>query len=549
MEVEGIHIASEDTVAGIAKHKRVDKPSQTTPTQIESEHKATHRSLVLTSERLGLTATIDLVEQAGSTAVPIEYRKGSPKKSSGDGPSAKLQETEDQESLVAWPTDRIQVGLQAILLEENGYRVERCQLYYFGTNQKIDILFDNQLRSESLATLEAAKAAAEGPRPLPLINDSRCPRCSLNAICLPDELALESTGVKSTDDPAIRERLRRKLWPSCDEGQHVIVQTTGSRIGVTGQSLNVKDSNGKKLEEIPLAGVESIAVVGNVQVSTQAITTLADRDIGIAYLTAAGRMVAWMDPMTSVSAAVRKAQVQIFENMEKRVELAKQLVIAKIKNQRTLLQRNASNLPGAAADAMTELAKRAERSTDIDSIRGFEGQAAALYFANFAQMIPGEMGVTFDANGRQRRPPPDPINATLSFAYTMLAHECTTALRLARLEPTIGAFHSSRPGRPALSLDLMEPFRPLIADSIALTAFNRDELRPGHFIQTASGSMMTDHGRRAFFSVYGRRMDDEVTHPVFGYKLTYRRMIHLHARMIAAWILGEAPKLSFLTTR
>ncbi|QYO64924.1 CRISPR-associated endonuclease Cas1 [Leptolyngbya sp. 7M] len=151
--------------------------------------------------------------------------------------------------------------------------------------------------------------------------------------------------------------------------------------------------------------------------------------------------------------------------------------------------------------------------------------------------------------GRQRRPPPDPINAVLSFGYSMLANECTAACRLASLEPTLGALHSTRPGRPALSLDLMEPFRPLIADSVAVSAFNRGELCDGHFLNTASGCALTDSGRKGFFSAYGRRMDTEVKHPVFEYRLNYRRMLMLHARLISAWLPGEVPTLAFLTTR
>ena len=116
----------------------------------------------------------------------------------------------------------------------------------------------------------------------------------------------------------------------------------------------------------------------------------------------------------------------------------------------------------------------------------------------------------------------------------MLTHECVAALRLARLEPSIGGFHVSKPGRPALALDLMEPFRPLIADSVAITCFNRGELDRGHFLRTASGCSLTSAGRRHFFNALGRRMDTEVTHPVFKYRLSYRRMIVLHARMIAA---------------
>jgi CRISPR-associated protein Cas1 len=137
----------------------------------------------------------------------------------------------------------------------------------------------------------------------------------------------------------------------------------------------------------------------------------------------------------------------------------------------------------------------------------------------------------------------------LSFGYSMLTHECVAACRLASLEPTLGALHTTRPGRPALALDLMEPFRPLIADSIAVSAFNRGELVEGHFLRTAAGCAMTDSGRKGFFSAYGRRMETEVTHPVFEYRLSYRRMLMLHARLIAAWLLGEVPTLAFLTTR
>jgi CRISPR-associated protein Cas1 len=185
----------------------------------------------------------------------------------------------------------------------------------------------------------------------------------------------------------------------------------------------------------------------------------------------------------------------------------------------------------------------------IDAVRGHEGKAASIYFEHFSGIFKDPLSGEFDSNGRKRRPPPDPLNSCLSFAYSMLAQECVTALRIARLEPSIGGFHVSRPGRPALALDLMEPFRPLIADSIAITCFNRGELTEGHFLRTASGCTLTDSGRCNFFNALGRRMNTEVTHPVFEYRLSYRRMIVLHARMIAAWFTGEIPSLAFLTVR
>ncbi len=259
-----------------------------------------------------------------------------------------------------------------------------------------------------------------------------------------------------------------------------------------------------------------------------------------------------MDPLGPTSAAVRTAQVLMLRRPDKAIDLARAVTLAKIANQRTLLMRNHAGLPARIATDLQECIFAAERAVTIDELRGHEGNAAAIYFAHFAGMFKEgvrEIAARFDANGRQRRPPPDPVNAVLSFAYSMLTHECAAAARLASLEPTIGALHVTRPGRPALALDLMEPFRPLIADSVAVSAFNRGELAEGHFLDTAAGCALTDAGRKAFFGAYGRRMDTEVTHPVFDYRLSYRRMLMLHARLVAAWLLGEIPVLAFLTTR
>ena len=313
--------------------------------------------------------------------------------------------------------------------------------------------------------------------------------------------------------------------------------------------MRVTDKNGIVVKDVPLANVESLALLGSVQLSTQAVQVLADRSIPIAFLTQAGRLVAMIDPLDSVSAEVRRAQVRRFDDPQATLALARAIIVAKISNQRTLLQRNHEGLPESVSSDLADEAAKAAQAESMASVRGYEGQAAAIYFERFSGMFKGTFGAEFDKHGRQRRPPPDPINACISMAYTMLTHECVAALRQARLEPSIGAFHVSRPGRPALALDLMEPFRPLIGDSIAVAAFNRGELTDGHFTRTASGCMFTDAGRRAFFSAWGRRMDTEITHPVFKYRLSYRRMLVLHARMIAAWLLGEVPSLSFLTTR
>lgn len=549
MQVEGIFVPSSDTEKGVAVHRRVDKPSAAQEKVDESEadpdRPKTVRSLALTSESLGLTATLDLAEISGQVAMPVEYRKGRPKHVAVGPPADDCGEMEQTplSHPEAWPTDRIQVGLQAILLESAGYAVPEAVIYYAGEKLRLRITVDDALKAEALRTLEKAKQCAEGSRPLPLVNDSRCPRCSLQPICLPDEVNHQRA--QSPTD----ELTPRKIWPPRDDGIHVVAQQEGVKVGVRGMELRVTDKNGAVVKSVPLANLESLSLLGSVQITTQAIRALADMNIPIAFLSPAGRLVAMIDPLDSVSAEVRRSQIRKLDCPDVCLELARALVAAKIVNQRTLLLRNHSSLPAGVAADLAKEAKNAAQADSVDAVRGHEGQAAAIYFGHFSGMFKGPLSVEFDANGRKRRPPPDPINSCLSLAYSMLTHECVAALRLARLEPSIGGFHVSRPGRPAFALDLMEPFRPLVADSVAITCFNRGELTEGHFLRTASGCSLTDAGRRSFFNALGRRMDTEVTHPVFEYRLSYRRMIVLHARMIAAWLTGDIPSLAFLTTR
>ncbi|HMN94859.1 MAG TPA: CRISPR-associated endonuclease Cas1 [Phycisphaerales bacterium] len=582
MTVEGIFAPSADTELGKRVHRRVDQPSlapeecDDSGASAEADRPRAVRSFVLTSERLGLTATLDIAEIEGIRAIPVEYRKGRPSRAAParDSGDEMMEPLLPLEAPTAWPTDRVQVGLQAILLEEAGYAVHEARIYYAAEKCTVVLRVDEALRQEALCALEAARRAASGPRPQPLVNDPRCPRCSLQPICLPDEinhqrlvpltidsptddLPAERGGAGGRDGPAGASALDdrpapRRLWPPRDDGVHLVAQREGVKVGVRGESLRLTDREGALVRDVPLAGLESLAVLGSVQVSTQALTVLAQHSVPVAFLSAAGRLVAMMDPLGPTSARVRTAQVRRLDESETALRLARAVVTAKIANQRTLLMRNHVDCPSLAADDLAAALDGARRASTIDALRGHEGNAAAIYFRHFAGMFKegvAEIGRMFDANGRRRRPPPDPVNAVLSFAYSMLTNECVVACRLASLEPTIGALHSTRPGRPALALDLMEPFRPLIADSVAISAFNRGELSEGHFLRTAAGCALTDAGRRGFFSAYGRRMDTEVSHPVFEYRLSYRRMLMLHARLVAAWLAEEIPTLEFLTTR
>ena len=588
MEVEGVHIANADTLEGQRVHKRVDSPSKAVGTKSKSkkttksanakpiaesavavldedvneenaddspesdpillQRKLTARSLTLTSETLRLTATLDIAEIEGQAATPVEYRKGSPRKienecSNEDGWN--LTEELPRAFYEPWPTDRIQIALQALLLEDAGYEVCEGIIYYATTKQKLRIPMTQELRAEAMEIFEQARCCAEKSRPDPLWNDGRCVRCSLQPFCLPDEVNYVLASERSSKN---QER-PRSILPLREDGLFLVAQHDGIKIGVRGESIRFTDYDGKVAREVPLANVEEVALLGGVQISTQAIHTLSSLGIPVIFLSSVGRPISFIDPLDAASAITRKSQILSLEDETRKVQFVKSLITAKIENQRTLLMRNHPDLPKSVLTQLLDTVKAVAVSHTVDEIRGHEGYAAKLYFEQFGGLFKTEEGELFQANGRMRRPPPDPINATISFAYSMLVHECTAALRLARLDPAIGALHVPRPGRPALSLDLMEPFRILIADSIAVSAFNRREFSPGHFQQTAAGCTMTEYGRRAFFSAYGRRMETEIRHPVFGYKLSYRRMLSLHAKMIAAWFRGEMETLSFLTTR
>ena len=173
--------------------------------------------------------------------------------------------------------------------------------------------------------------------------------------------------------------------------------------------------------------------------------------------------------------------------------------------------------------------------------------AAKEYFAGFAQLL--ERRREFNIEGRNRRPPRDPVNALLSFVYALLVKEWTLALYAAGFDPLLGFYHRPRYGRPSLALDLAEEFRPLLADSTVLTLVNNGEVTPASFIRRAGAVALTDAGRRAVMAAFERRMDTLVTHPLFGYRISYRRILEVQARLLGRVLLGEIAEYPSFCTR
>ncbi len=218
-----------------------------------------------------------------------------------------------------------------------------------------------------------------------------------------------------------------------------------------------------------------------------------------------------------------------------------------------MLQRNHIEPEGAALAGLKRMAEAAEQAESMEQLLGIEGAAARIYFGEFAGMIKTEGvnadGFGFDFNGRNRRPPRDGVNALLSLAYSLLAKDLTVTCYAVGFDPYIGFYHQPRFGRPALALDLMEPFRPLIADSAVLSAINTRMVTPSDIVKAGPAVALTPQGRKGFFRAYELRMDSLVTHPIFEYRVSYRRLLEIQARLLARYLDGEIPEYPVFVTR
>ena len=217
-----------------------------------------------------------------------------------------------------------------------------------------------------------------------------------------------------------------------------------------------------------------------------------------------------------------------------------------------LLRRNARGDVSGTVAALRRLAEQARGADNFATLLGIEGTAARMYFAALPSMLAepaAPFGAEFSQLGRNRRPPPDPLNALLSFCYSMLTKDLVAITLGVGLDPYLGVYHRSRYGRPALALDLAEEFRPLIADSVVIGLLNNAEVTAADFLRRGGAVSLTADGRRAVLRAYERRLDTEIRHPVFGYRISYRRVMDVQARLLAGVLVGELPEYPPMVTR
>lgn len=658
--VEGVFAHNADTRRGAALHKRVDAgkgdlppaiPEAAPPSQIggvsasglgtnlkseiesppppsaPTEETIHSRSVSLASDRLGVTAKMDLVEiradpAAGLSAplrvVPVDYKIGAPRM--GDaGPEI-------------WDADRMQLGLQCLILRDHGYACDEGVIYYRATKQRVPLPVTPELERWIEAQIAAARRCMAGPIPPPLDDSPKCPRCSLVTICLPDETRLLHDAPDHPDDEELppdqsafpfdrefgsvverplraapdspssfaaalpRGKAPRRLIAARDDKRPLYIATPGVAVGKKSGLVQVKEK-GELAAEVRISDLSHLAVFGSATVSTALLQELCEKDIPVSYFSSGGFFYGLTRGQSLKNVFTRIAQFDAAADPLRALALARAMVHGKIRNQRTLLMRNHASPPALAVARLKHAAQSALEATGIGELLGIEGAAALVYFENFSGMIKtgdraasaataldesivgdaahgtasnadtplaadsparsarredeatGQRLFTFDFTRRNRRPPRDAVNALLSLAYSLLARDCTVAAHAVGFDPYVGFYHQPRFGRPALALDLMEEFRPLVADSVALTAMNTRVIGPGDFVRAGDAVNLTPAGRKRFFTAYEQRLNATIVHPVFDYQVSYRRALELQARLLAKHLTGEIETYTPFMTR
>jgi CRISPR-associated protein Cas1 len=551
--VEGLFAHSADTVERALRHEKLERKADALPKPEEASERIHARSVSLASDRHGLIATIDLVQGDGDAVVPVDYKRGRPRVGD-DGPEA-------------WPADKAQVCAQALILRDNGYACQEAILYYDATKQRVRVAIDDALVEETLkAVADARRLAASGRIPPPLVDSPKCPRCSLVTICLPDETAASGSpaalaepeqlslffsddGTAASEPRPMPETVRR-LVPARDDLRPLYVTGHGLSIGKSSEVLRIKDRDGT-VQEVRINELSQVNVFGNVQLTASAVQGLCAAEKPIAHFSFGGWFYGLTQGFGLKNVFLRRDQFRRADEREFCLRIARRIVASKIRNQRTLLQRNHEEPPAIAVRRLKRLAEDAAHADDVEALLGIEGTAARLYFEHFNGMIKveDEARPQLDFMHRNRRPPRDPVNALLSFAYSLLVKDLTIVCHTVGFDPFIGFYHQPRFGRPALALDLLEEFRPLVADSAVLTAINTRMVTAEDFVRVGPAVALSPAGRRGFIRAYEQRIDTLVTHPLFGYRVNYRRVLEIQTRLLARVVTGELSTYAGFETR
>ena len=321
------------------------------------------------------------------------------------------------------------------------------------------------------------------------------------------------------------------------------VTTQNAYLHKEGQSVVVKVEQENKLR-VPVHTLDGIVCFGAVSMSPFLMHHCAENNVAVSFLSQYGKFLARIQGPVSGNVLLRREQYRVADHPEAAATIAANMLIGKIANARAVLRRaqrdHGENQELKTAESrLTQYLRRLERSMPIDELRGNEGEAAASYFSVFPHLITVD-DPAFAFTGRNRRPPTDPVNAMHSFDYTLLVHDCRSALEGGGLDPCVGTLHADRPGRPSLALDLMEEFRAFMADRLVLSLINRRQIQSKDFSDSAGGAVsMTDSARKTLLATWQKRKQEEITHSYLEEKCKVGLLPHLQAQLLARHLRGD----------
>ena len=538
-EVEEMRVADARVYAGRRLH-----------VEIERDEEGDWHTLELESAALGLRGKVDCLRKRDGVLIPYEHKRGR---------SARSVEGTPQ----AWASDRIQITAYAALVAEHtGQMIPEARVRYHADNVTVRVPIDEQALADLRRAIDRAhELQATIERPPVATNERLCAKCSLAPVCLPEEARFGDGGTRGDGDAAIRTeadtnsesevspRLSvaaspRRFFPADDDRSSLHVMTQGASVGRSGDRLKVS-ARDEPDQLRPVHEVGQVVLHGFTQITTQALRLCAENNVGVHWITTAGTHIgSWSAGSGSVQRRIR--QYKALTDDAFCLALAKRLVEARARGQLSFLlraSRDAGRDVEELKDAiltMRKLFSPLQRSTSIDSLRGYEGSIGAQYFKALPHLVKPDIGVAMRPDGRSRRPPKDRCNALLSYGYGLLLKDVTNAIIVTGLDPSLGFYHQPRTQAHPLALDLMEMFRVPLVDLPVIASINRRQWDEDEDF-TISGPQvwLSETGRKKFIGVYEQRKADKWKHPVIGYSLTYARMLELEVRLLEKEWMNE----------
>jgi CRISPR-associated protein Cas1 len=326
----------------------------------------------------------------------------------------------------------------------------------------------------------------------------------------------------------------------------LFVTTQGAYLSCEGEAILVRVEQETRMR-LPIHMLGGVVCFGRVSCSPAMMGLCCERGVTISFMTEYGKFLARVEGPVSGNVLLRRAQYRCSENCENSANLARAMVTAKIANCRTALLRSVRDHPDAqgtekiraAAEQLARAIDRLRAPLPLDTVRGIEGDSAREYFQVFDHLIVAQKE-DFFFQSRTRRPPLDNVNSLLSFAYTLLTHDARSALETVGLDPAVGCLHRDRPGRPGLALDLVEEFRPVLADRLVLSLINKRQVQANGFKKSETGAiLMDDETRKTVLTAYQERKQETITHPFLGEETALGMLVHLQARLLSRFLRSD----------